>query len=621
MSPAQPTTGVAACTEGKRNGRLNGLALPPFPDDSAGSGRTAADGAQPFRKPRLEAAIGWLAACGFLFLAVVTVVVGVQSRQRAVDGAQERARAAVRVLAEHAARLFDAADLLVEYAAQESAGRPWDEVAGSRALWNRLNAQRARLPFLDAVWLNDATGLLRLTTAAFPAPYSNASDREIFLFHQRNAQQGRGIDQPHIGPRIIGRVTNKATFLLSRRLSDRDGSFRGIASVTIDPSYLSGFYKELDVPHEPVTILVRAGSLDVLVREPAQAAEPAEPAPLSDTARRAIQAQPDGGVARDDTSIVAHRRVDSWPVHVVVRLDLAPVLVSWQRVIAPYAGLAAAAAMALAALSVFGFRQAGAARQVQRELERRVRERTASLEKTIGERDAVLAQKDLLMREANHRIKNSLQVVSSLMSLQSQAVGDPKLSDHLLEAGRRVQAIADIHRLLYRVDDVHFIPFHDYLTELCRELERSARSEGGDWRLELVVEPLEVPTDHAVQLGLLANELVMNAIKHAYRPLAATVAGTMAGPQAGTAEPARGAANVIFVGLRRDDEALRLIVGDRGVGLPADFDWRRSRSLGMRLIHTLSRQLGASLTVENTSPGVRFTISLPHRTFDSGSPE
>ncbi|KAA0597750.1 two-component sensor histidine kinase [Azospirillum lipoferum] len=600
---------------------MNGLALPPFSDDSAGSGRTAADGAQPFRKPRLEAAIGWLAACGFLFLAVVTVVVGVQSRQRAVDGAQERARAAVRVLAEHAARLFDAADLLVEYAAQESAGRPWEEVAGSRALWNRLNAQRARLPFLDAVWLNDATGLLRLTTAAFPAPYSNASDREIFLFHQRNAQQGRGIDQPHIGPRIIGRVTNKATFLLSRRLSDRDGSFRGIASVTIDPSYLSGFYKELDVPHEPVTILVRAGSLDVLVREPAQAAEPAEPAPLSDTTRRAIQAQPDGGVARDDTSIVAHRRVDSWPVHVVVRLDLAPVLVSWQRVIAPYAGLAAAAAMALAALSVFGFRQAGAARQVQRELERRVRERTASLEKTIGERDAVLAQKDLLMREANHRIKNSLQVVSSLMSLQSQAVGDPKLSDHLLEAGRRVQAIADIHRLLYRVDDVHFIPFHDYLTELCRELERSARSEGGDWRLELVVEPLEVPTDHAVQLGLLANELVMNAIKHAYRPLAATVASTMAGPQAGTAEPARGAANVIFVGLRRDDEALRLIVGDRGVGLPADFDWRRSRSLGMRLIHTLSRQLGASLTVENTSPGVRFTISLPHRTFDSGSPE
>lgn len=598
---------------------MNGPAFPPLSDESAGSERIAADGALPFRKPRLEAAIGWLAACGFLFLAVVTVVVGVQSRERAIDGAQERARAAVRVLAEHAARLFDAADLLVEYAAQESAGRSWAEVAQSRALWDKLNAQRARLPFLDAIWLNDATGLLRLTTAAFPTPYSDASDREIFLFHQRNAQQGRLVDQPHVGPRIIGRVTNKATFLLSRRLSEPDGGFRGIASVTIDPSYLSGFYKELDLPHEPVTILVRAGSLDVLVREPDSSAEPA---PLSDTARRAIEVEPDGGVTRDDATIVAHRRVDSWPVHVVVRLDLAPILASWQRLIAPYAGLAAAAAMALVALSVFGFRQAGAARQVQRELERRVRDRTASLERTIGERDAVLAQKDLLMREANHRIKNSLQVVSSLMSLQGQAVGDPKLSEHLLEAGRRVQAIADIHRLLYRVDDIHFIPFHDYLTELCRELERSARSEGGNWRLELVVEPVEVPTDHAVQLGLLANELVMNAIKHAYRPLAATMAdSTGGGSEADAPDRILGHTNVIVVGLRRDGEILQMIVGDRGVGLPVDFDWRRSRSLGMRLIHTLSKQLDASLSIENTNPGVRFTIRLPHCSSVGGSPE
>ncbi|CAO3448497.1 sensor histidine kinase [Azospirillum largimobile] len=590
-------------------------------DEPAGSPTPAADIVHPFRKPRLEAAIGWLAACGFLFLALVTAVVGVQSRERALNGAQERAESAVRVLAEHAARLFDAADLLVEYAAQETAGRPWDEIARSRALWDKLNGQRARLPFLDAIWLNDGAGLLRLTTLAFPAPFSDASDRDVFLFHSRATGVGDAVDQPHIGPRIIGRVTNKATFLLSRRLSEPDGRFRGMASVTIDPSYLSGFYKELDVPHRPVTILVRSGDLDVLVREPDNAADPV---PLSDLARRAIQARPEGGAARDDTVIVAHRRVDSWPVHVVVRLETAPVLASWHRLIAPYAGLAAAAALALAALSVFGFRQAGAARQVQRELERRVVERTASLQRTIGERDAALAQKDLLMREVNHRIKNSLQVVSSLLGLQGQAVGDPRLSGHLLEAGRRVQAIADIHRLLYRVDDVHFIPFHDYLTELCRELERSARSEGGDWRLDLAVEPVEVPTDHAVPLGLLANELVMNAIKHAYRPLAVAVsaAAGAAGDGNGDGRPdgsGRDAANVISVSLRSGGDALRLIVGDRGVGLPPDFDWRRSRSLGMRLIHTLSKQLGATLTVENTSPGVQFTIHLPHRPVQSGS--
>lgn len=152
-------------------------------------------------------------------------------------------------------------------------------------------------------------------------------------------------------------------------------------------------------------------------------------------------------------------------------------------------------------------------------------------------------------------------------------------------------------------------------------MERSARSEGGNWRLELVVEPVEVPTDHAVQLGLLANELVMNAIKHAYRPLAATMAGAGAGSQSGAPDRARGDTNIIVVGLRRDGETLEMIVGDRGVGLPPDFDWRRSRSLGMRLIHTLSKQLDATLSIESTDPGVRFTIRLPHRVSGGGNPE
>ncbi len=545
------------------------------------------EAAASFRTLRLEAAIGWLAACGLVFLASVTVIVAVQSRERALTNAQDRAQAAVRVLAEHAARLFDAADLLVEYAAQETAGRSWDDIATSRHLWERLNGQRTRLPFLDAVWLNDQAGQLRLTTIAFPSPHSDASDREIFRFHQANP------DRPQISERIVGRVTNKATFLLSRRLSAPDGGFRGMASVTVDPAYLSGFYKELELSYDPVTVMVRAQDLGVLVREPE--ANPNGPAPLPDAARRAIQANPSGGVMRDDSIVFAHRRVENWPVYVAVHHDVAPVLDGWRRTIAPYAGLAAAAALALLALSVFGFRQARAARLVQSGLESRVRERTASLEQALGERDSALAEKDLLMREVNHRIKNSLQVVSSLLSLQGQAVGDSRLRAHLDEAGRRVQAISDIHRLLYRIDDVRFIPFHDYLSALCRDLERSALSDGGAWRLELAVEPVDVPTDQAVPLGLIANELVMNAIKHAYPN----------GAPNGDGQP-------IAVGLTRDEAGtIQLTVSDSGVGLPFEFDWRRSRSLGMRLIHALSSQLGATLAVDPADPGTRFAVRMP----------
>ncbi|MBP2232253.1 two-component sensor histidine kinase [Azospirillum agricola] len=540
-----------------------------------------------FRKPRLEAAIGWLAACGLVFLASVTVIVGVQSRERALANAQDRALAAVRVLAEHAARLFDAADLLVEYAVQETTGLDWDGIAGSRTLWERLDSQRARLPFLDAVWLNDQTGQLRLTTIAFPSPPSDASDREMFHFHRANP------DRPYISERIVGRITNKASFLLSRRLSAPDGAFRGMASVTIDPAYLSGFYKELELSYEPVTAMVRDQDLSVLVREPDRSA--GAPTPLSETGRRAIRATPAGGIVSDESIIFAHRQVENWPVHVVVQHDVAPVLDAWSRAITPYVGLAAAAALALLALSLFGFRQARAARLVQSELEARVRDRTASLEQAVGERDSALAEKDLLMREVNHRIKNSLQVVSSLLSLQAQSAGDLRLRAQLDEAGRRVQAISDIHRLLYRIDDVRFIPFHDYLTALCRDLERSALSEGGGWRLELAVEPVEVPTDQAVPLGLIANELVMNAIKHAYPD-----------------RRADGPPHPIAVGLAREPSgAIRLTVSDHGVGLPAGFDWRRSRSLGMRLVHTLSGQLGATLAVEPIAPGTRFTVRMP----------
>jgi len=181
-------------------------------------------------------------------------------------------------------------------------------------------------------------------------------------------------------------------------------------------------------------------------------------------------------------------------------------------------------------------------------------------------------------------------VVSSLLSLQSQSIENPELRTCLTDAGRRVRAVSDIHQLLYKVEDVRVIPFHDYLTALCRDLERSALAGSGDWRLELAVEPVEVPTDQAVPLGLIANELLMNAVKHAY--------------------PGEGP-KPITVGLSRADDSVRLTVEDRGVGLPEGFDWRRSSSLGMRLVHALSGQLGATLAVEPRRPGASFAVQVP----------
>lgn len=534
------------------------------------------------RWPRLEAAVAWLAAAGLVVLVTAVSVLAVQSRERSLADAEKRAEAAAHVLAEHAARLLDAADLLVEQASQQARGRSWDDIESSRTVWENLRGEEQRLPFLDAVWLNDETGRLRLSTIAFPTPPSNAADRDFFRAHLE------GPDRPHISERIVGRVTGKPTFLVSRRLTDRDGRFRGIASVTVDPAYFGEFYRQLDLLNDPSILLFRSGGFDVLVRQPD--ANSGDPAPLAEAERRLVLASPVSGAARADGIIFAHRHVGEWPLHVAVRVDQAPVLAAWRAELVPYAGLAVAAGAALLALSAFGFRQARDARLMHRKLELQVRARTASLEAALRERDEALVQKDLLMREVNHRVKNSLQVVSSLLSLQGQSVEDPVLRGHLGEAGRRVRAVSDIHQLLYKVEDVRVIPFHDYLTALCRDLERSALAGGEDWRLELAVEPVEVPTDQAVPLGLIANELLMNAVKHAYP---------------------HGGPKPIAVGLSRASDSVRLTVADRGVGLPDGFDWQRSHSLGMRLVHALSSQLRARLAVERREPGASFAVEVP----------
>lgn len=553
-----------------------------MPKDNGPTDAAPAAAPSALRRPRLEAAIGWLAAAGLVFLLAAVAVVAVESRQRAIDEATERAESAAHVLAEHAARLFDASDLLVEHTAQRIQDLDWDGIEFSDRTWASLRSEIERLPFLDAVWLNDQTGRLRLTTVAFPTPPSDAHDRDAFRAHLS------GPDRPYISELIVGRVTQKPTFLVSRRLSNGDGSFRGIASVTVDPAYFDEFYRHLDLPNDPAILLFRADDFSVLVHHPEET--PQAPFPVPEFGKRSVRAHPASAVTVGDHAIFAHRIVENWPVYVAVRTDLDPVLADWRAGLAPYAGLAGAAAAALLALSAFGFRQAHAARLVQERLEARVQERTASLETALAQRDAVVAQKDLLMREANHRIKNSLQVVSSLLSLQGQSTANPETRDSLREAGRRVHAVSDIHQLLHKVDDIRLVPFHDYLTALCRDLERSALAESGGWRLDLRVEPVDVPSDQAVPLGLIANELLMNAVKHAY-------------PDGGP--------KPLAVGLHRDGDSVRLTIEDQGVGLPDGFDWRRSRSLGMRLVHAPTSQLNAALAVERHRPGTTFSLRMP----------
>ncbi|GEO39343.1 hypothetical protein SAE02_34910 [Skermanella aerolata] len=218
----------------------------------------------------------------------------------------------------------------------------------------------------------------------------------------------------------------------------------------------------------------------------------------------------------------------------------------------------------------------------------------------LGEKETLLAQKDMLLKEVNHRVKNSLQLVASLLNLQGRQVEDPKSRQAFEDAVSRVGAIAQVHEQLYKNDDVSKVEFGSYLRTLCTQY-------GGESSIAIEAATTEISTDVAIPLGLLAVELLTNALKHA-------------GP--GTPkQPLE-----IFFGESRDSKAgdskaggntpvLSLSVRDHGPGIAPEFldarNRRRSASLGMRLIESLAGQIEARIEVENTCPGVRWTLMLP----------
>jgi two-component sensor histidine kinase len=188
--------------------------------------------------------------------------------------------------------------------------------------------------------------------------------------------------------------------------------------------------------------------------------------------------------------------------------------------------------------------------------------------------------------ELNHRVKNNLAIVSGMVALQARATRSPEVRSQLETAVDRIQAIADVHASLYRTGRKDEVDFAAYLQDLCDRLRRSVL-DPDRVTLRLEAEALSLPLDKAVAMGVLVNELVTNAAKHAYPP------------------PASGQISVV---LGQAGDELLLSVGDSGCGLPAE---PPPGGLGMRLVRSLVQQIGARLEVEH-HPGATFRVRLPH---------
>jgi PAS domain S-box-containing protein len=209
-------------------------------------------------------------------------------------------------------------------------------------------------------------------------------------------------------------------------------------------------------------------------------------------------------------------------------------------------------------------------------------------ERMQTERDlaAAVAEKEVLLKEVHHRVKNNLQIISSLLNMQAELLSEPSLKGVLLESRRRVESMAMIHERLYSDEDIDHLDFRQYVEALARELFNVYFVDSNLVRLRLELEPVSLELNQAIPCGLILNELLANCLKYAF-------------PDTRQGE--------ILVALDCHDDRITLRVADNGIGLPPGLDWRKAQTLGLRIVNILARQLMGTVHQEALA-GADFSL-------------
>ena len=204
--------------------------------------------------------------------------------------------------------------------------------------------------------------------------------------------------------------------------------------------------------------------------------------------------------------------------------------------------------------------------------------------------EASLVEKDSLLKEIHHRVKNNLQMVSSLLSLQTKNTRSKAAIEALEEGKSRVKAMALIHQKLYQNDDLSVIEMQGYIESLINSVQSVYKKGGHNINITIDAEGVELDIDRAIPFGLILNELVSNSFKYAF--------------------PDDDENGKIYIHLRKNGGQGYFEYTDNGVGLPEDTDDRANSSMGIRLMNRLVNQLQSTLNIDKTSEGVRFWFNF-----------
>ena len=207
-----------------------------------------------------------------------------------------------------------------------------------------------------------------------------------------------------------------------------------------------------------------------------------------------------------------------------------------------------------------------------------------------------LEEKEVLLREVHHRVKNNMQIISSILRMQSRSVKDENLKMILQESQNRIHSMALIHENLYSNEGLSDVKFDNYIKSLVGNISRTFKSQQQHVKFKYQIDSTNLPMDIAIPCGLIINELVSNSLKYAF------------------AKTNDGIITISFD--KVDNSKYILIVEDNGVGISEDFDINKTKSLGMKIIYSLVKQIDGVITSDFTK-GTKFCINILLNNYES----
>lgn len=549
-------------------------------------------------------------ALAALFVAAIVAawaVFVVTDRRAALVDAEQELTVMAELLEEHTHRTLQAVDLLLQRLERQVTRFGLDRLRGDDETFVELAALAGTLPQVASLWVLGPDGRVVANSLSGSGEGAMLAERDYF------AALRDGAAEPYVGGLMDPESRKPAFFSMSRRLDPAaepgaapagngngngggGGALQGVVVAALHLDYFRRFYSDLRLPTGSTLALLRNDGT-LLLREPEAPGVVGTrvPGALGDVspvrpATVGIEHSPIDGVRR----LVVRQLVEGVPATVLASRPMSTILANW-RERATYTGvLVAVLLLAVATLAPIGLRAVATEARLREELnaanvglERNVALRTAELERA-------LADKNLLLSEVYHRVKNNLQLVEALLAMQSARLTDEQGREAFAATRRRINTLGLVHQQLLRAGDLATLDLQVFLRDLCGNIAFGFGAEERGIDLTVMADPLAMDLDKAIPLGLLVNELVSNAFKHAF-------------------PKGDGGGITVTVTRRGAVGGLILSVSDTGIGWAPTLEGNPGgpvRSSGDRIIRALVAQLGGDMLVTRDG-GTEVRVELP----------